>query len=629
MKLLYAGQGVSAKSYTQLQYNCTRNKACQRLYYVPVNQFSDVVFFADLVGKPDTYQIDVYNVCDIAHIGSAVANDYVIGTTPSGSWYGVFGSFIVTPPMGVVYDKFFFKFTFTIGALSYVYYSEQFEFPWCDNLTPLRGCYPNETVGSDAFDCNGIYYGFPNNEDFLGNGVYRYFHTAFLRLASIIEQKNSFVFTAFNSRRIYKSEFTRQYLFESDIVPTFFKDVLIGIYNRGNVQINGNEWKLADQQDVSMIDTDSKLWRLDILLDSLCKQNFGCKPADCALPVPSCEGNPTGLTYELVGENWIFTFDDGTIVPGDSIDWEIRDLETNDIIISGSITEEPLQFSVPTVTLSLADTCYIAKWRKLCVDETVSAFTTMTIGTCELSPCEEQGFIINGGDPPVYACLFFSPDEVDFTHSELCSGINYSVPGTGWIVWVGFYSDPDCLIPQSVTLINFPITIPATTYTLNGTGFAFELGAYPQSVYELNPEFCTLEGPFDQSLPFMDPSDCWDYPEPGTTVDPGIITLNRAGEAELEFGVCVEVLNGACGPSLAMGDDTAAQGLNPYYGKVKCCMAGAAGIYTGTVTVTDTINTEVINGPFVVTPSCDFFETTGNFYLDGNHPMTVTFDIAP
>lgn len=289
MKLLPAGFGESATPYNELLFNCTRSQKCQRAFYVPVKLFSDIVLFADLPGEPSLVQIDVLNVCDIENEGSAVASKYVAGTKPDGGWYAVLGSLVVTPPIGVVYHKFFFRVTFTVSGVDYIYFSEQYEFPICETLTFIRGCYPNEEVGTDAYDCNGIYYGFPNNEeDFLGDHNYRYVHSAYVRLGSVIEQRNKMTFTAFNNKTTYKSVFNREWLFEQDIVPTFYKDVLIGIYNRGMVQVDGKEWKLADSQDIAMIDTDSKLWRLDIIFDEECKQSYGCKPRDCFLPVDPC-----------------------------------------------------------------------------------------------------------------------------------------------------------------------------------------------------------------------------------------------------------------------------------------------------------------------------------------------------
>lgn len=299
MKLISAGSALEPQPYTNLLFNCIRNPKCQRPFYVPVNDFSDIVFYTDLPGSPTVTLIEVLNVCDIDNVGTAVSTTYVAGTKPDLSWYGVFGGLVVTPPVGVTYNRFFFRFTFTVDGNDYVYYSEQFEFPYCEDLMTLKGCYPNEVAGVDAIDCNGIYYGVPTNAEFLGDQYYRYFHWAFLRMASVIEQRNKMTFTAFNNKRIYKTLFNREWLLEHELVPGFFKDVLIGIYNRGNIRINGTEWKLAESQDISIVDIDSKLWKLDMILDSECKQVFGCKPADCEFPVPPPPCDPVGFDPEV------------------------------------------------------------------------------------------------------------------------------------------------------------------------------------------------------------------------------------------------------------------------------------------------------------------------------------------
>lgn len=317
MKLIFAGQGETVQPFTNLLFNCTRNPKCQRAFYVPVNDFSDIVFYTDLPGSPTVTLIEVLNVCEIGNVGTAVSTQYVAGIKPDLSWYGVFGGLVVTPPVGVIYNRFFFRFTFTVGGEDYVYYSEQFEFPYCEDLMELKGCYPNEEPGVEAFDCNGIYYGYTTGE-FLGDENFRYFHWAFLRMASVIEQRNKMSFTAFNNKRIYKTIFNREWLLEHEFVPTFYKDVLIGIYNRGNIRINGTEWKLAESQDISILDVDSKLWRMDMILDSECKQIFGCQPADCLPRVPPPDCVPVGFTPEIptpvlpdgqVGVAYSYSFD--------------------------------------------------------------------------------------------------------------------------------------------------------------------------------------------------------------------------------------------------------------------------------------------------------------------------------
>lgn len=300
MKLIYAGQGGSVKPYTALLFNCTRNQKCQSPFYVPVNMFSDIVFFADLLGEPSMMQIEVMNVCDITHVGTAVSTRYVIGQTNTGSWYATIGNLVVTPPVGVTYSKFFFKLSFTIAGILHVFYSQQYEFPYCDDLKFLRGCYPNETAGTDAYDCNGVYYGFPTTDTIIGDQYYRYIHSAFLRMSSVIEQRNKFTFTAFNSKKIYKSVVDRESLLEFEIVPTFFKDELLGIFARGQVQYDGIEYILADSQDISIIDVDSKLWKMDMLFASQCKQTFGCDAADCVLPGPPPDCcSPTEVTSSV------------------------------------------------------------------------------------------------------------------------------------------------------------------------------------------------------------------------------------------------------------------------------------------------------------------------------------------
>lgn len=336
MKLLSAGFGESVSPFTDLLFNCTRNKKCQKTFYVPVRQFSDIVLYTDLPGEPSLIVIDVLNVCDIDNEGTAISNKYVAGTKPDGSWFMVLGSLAVTPPLGVVYHKFFFRITVTIDGDDYVYFSQQYEFPLCDDTTFIRGCYPNQPIGSPAYDCNSIYYGFANNpDDVLGDINYRYIHSAYVRMASIIEQKNKLTFTAFNNKTTYKSVFNREWLFEQEIVPAFYKDVLIGIYNRGMVQVNGSEWKLSDSQDISVIDLDSKLWRTDVTFDEECKQTFGCLPRDCVLPVAclcepviisatseesdcSCEPEITGATAINQCENWHFS----SGISGTTIEWE-------------------------------------------------------------------------------------------------------------------------------------------------------------------------------------------------------------------------------------------------------------------------------------------------------------------
>lgn len=638
MKLLYAGQGVSAKSYTQLQFNCTRNDKCQKAFYVPVNLFSDIVLYADLAGKPTIMSIEVMDACgDVDNTGTAVSSNYVIGQTSSGSWYATIGSLVVTPPLGVTYTRFFFKLSFTIGGIVHVFYSQQYEFPWCTDLLFVRGCYPNEAIGSEAIDCNDIYYGFPTNEDFLGNENYRYIHSALVRDGSVIEQRNTMSFTAFNSKKTYKAVLLREWLFEFELVPTFFKNVIIGIMNRGNVQVGGTEYKLAESQNISIIDVDSKLWKMDMIFDAECKQSFGCKPMDCVLPVDTCTGNPTSVTMEEDGDNYLFTLEDGTLEAGDTIEWEVRDQVTNTLIDSGTISAEPLEFIIDTVehpTFDPVEACYVVKWRKCCPEIGCSEYATQEVGNCgEPSECEEAGFAIIGGVEPVYAALFWSADEVDYSSEQECSGNFYNVPGLGWKVYIGFYKDAALTIPQIVSLTSYTVNVNGTPYVLNGTGFAFFIANFIREVYELSPDACSLTGPDIQPLPTLDSNDCFTGASmTGSGIAAGKIRMQRAVDDTLpgpRMNVALNIINGVSGPNtmteMETFDETT---LNAFYGKV-LYQFETPGSHNGTITITDGIETEIIPGPFFsIGVSQGFDISTKNFILDPNHDIVVTFDAA-
>lgn len=304
MKLIYAGiNGQQSANWGNYLFNCTRNRKCQRAYFVPIKSLSDIQLYVDLPGKPLTYEATIMDLCnpdcnpllgdfnsdynDDYFIGTGcipqenhvVFPNYVVGQKPDNTWYGVFGG--LNP---VSYKSFFIRMTFSVNGVSYVYFSEMFTLEDCAPLVHLRGCYPNEVPPADASDCNGIYYGLPASDDTLGMANYRYFHWAYVRYGQVIASTKKVAFSFFNSLKTYKSIVTRGWVFEFEMVPPFYSDVLLGIFIRGNIQIDGAEYKLAEEQNWAVYDMDSKLWDMNTNLDQLCRQYFGCKPSDCALP---------------------------------------------------------------------------------------------------------------------------------------------------------------------------------------------------------------------------------------------------------------------------------------------------------------------------------------------------------
>lgn len=372
------------------------------------------MLYVDLPGKPELALTEIIDLCcqevvetpgdfsddfseDFDIGGETIVNcptthifdKYVVAQTPQNTWYGVFTT---TTPFPSNLKFFFFRFTFTINGQEYIYYSEQFEVENCLPLTCIKGCYPNEPAGSDAYDCNGIYYGFPSGiEPPMGESNFRYFHKACVRWGSLIEQNAKLVLGIFNNKRTYKSRLHRERLFEFEFVPAFYKNHLLGIFARGNIRIEETEYLLAEEQSWTTLDIDSKLWRLDILLTEDCNSMFGCKPADCALPIPVCENNIVRDEYNQEDDNFtqIFT---GVINTGDVIEWEVYD-KNESLLHSGTITQPPYQFTI-LGGLDLSE-CFKMRWRVLCQGTEPTVWKEEIFGDCAETTTIEGTFSIS------------------------------------------------------------------------------------------------------------------------------------------------------------------------------------------------------------------------------------------
>jgi hypothetical protein len=409
MKLINAGLSGANTVYTQHLFNCTRNPKCERPFYVPISAWSDLMVYVDLPGKPETIEgvAEVLNICeevlggdfnddfnDDFDIGNSVSsntivfNRYIVGQKPDGSWYGVFGNPMVTGGEGI--RCFFLTLRFIIGGLEYTYFSEQICFEnSCKELKRLESCYPNEPAGAEAEDPNGIYYGYPNNVDILGDETYRYLHWGYVRDASVTEQNNRLNFTAFNSKKTYKGTVDREHLLEFELVPTFYKNHILGIIARGDITIDDTAWRLATDQEIRIIDTDSKLWRMDILLAEQHKQTFGCG-GECTLQ--GCEVGPTDADYsfDLSEARYRIEFEGASLSAGQQVEYELRNRETDEVVNAGVITApDPLEFRSDLGIVDISSTCHILKWRTNCGTEEEpdwSTYMTKEIGMCATYP---------------------------------------------------------------------------------------------------------------------------------------------------------------------------------------------------------------------------------------------------
>lgn len=361
--MIFAGLSSSPNAVPEKWlYNCTRNPACQKPFYIPIIDFSDFVLYFDFPGKPSALTINIIP-CDNTPIDiSALFCNYVVAQKPDNSWYGIYTQ--LDSNAFPALTKFYIDATFTINGNDYRYFSNQFEFDACSPITKVEACYNDPSLGADAYDCNGIYYGYHAGTGVaVGNTLLRYFHHAYVRYAEVIENSNKMSFTLFNSQNVYRNFFTRLYSFQFELVPGFYKDVLIGIFNRGNIGIDGIEYTLSDAQDISITNDSLKWWKMDMKLSSLCRQWFSCTPTTC-IPVPSVCINDfdTAVYVPLQDEVTEHMHLSGGILGSDeSIVWQLFEGDT--IIDSGVSDSVDIFFNV---ALDTETNCYAFKWDKNC-----------------------------------------------------------------------------------------------------------------------------------------------------------------------------------------------------------------------------------------------------------------------
>ncbi len=374
MKMIYAGSTdgprVAPENYL---YNCTRNKACEKPFYIPIQSLGDLFIYFDFpFGQPSAFEMTI-EACNGNSYPLLFCN-YVIAQKPDNTWYGIFAaSDSDTNFTGI---SFYLKAVFIgPGGLSYTYYSNEYKIDACDALMKISSCY-NDTQSPFAFDCNGIYYGYhAGTGEALGNDLLRYYHSAFVRMGEVLELSNKLSISLFNSRTAYKNFFTRDYLLQFELVPTFYKNILIGVFNRGNIDIDGAGYTLNESQEIKPANGNAKLWKVDITLTTLCKQFFSCTPTVCIPVSPECTDNFTDADY--FEETQTIVLSNGIVLAPDAINWQLL---SNDIIIEqGQTSENTIALSAD---IDQANQCYVFKWQKVCNCGGNTSFNQIEFGNC-------------------------------------------------------------------------------------------------------------------------------------------------------------------------------------------------------------------------------------------------------
>lgn len=291
----------------KFRYNCTRNRSCQKEFFIPTTGLCDFMLYFELPFIPETYTIDIVDTCSGIANPATVIN-YVFARH-TGGFYGVVGGMVASN----VPSQFYIKASmFHTNGNEALFYSNDFEIVTCEILTRISSCYNDPAKGTEAFDTNGVYYGFPVNADYRGNPDLRYYHFLNVRKGSVIGNKTKLSLSAFNYRSVYKAQATQQYNFFSESVPEFYKEEIVAVMARGNVVIDGKPYQVADEVDISVNDEDSQLWGMNFPLNKTLFSYYSCRATNCVfepclavvIPEPEtcCEPVILGQAVEVVDD---------------------------------------------------------------------------------------------------------------------------------------------------------------------------------------------------------------------------------------------------------------------------------------------------------------------------------------
>lgn len=281
MQMQRTPTAVAASQYPAYVYNCTRNPACEPSFSAPLPAVPYLQLYVDFgTEKPVTIEFTIVNTCTGETEQISPAN-YVVGQTPEGRWYGVFKYFTspVDPVTTFVVHLSAFVITETFLLAERTFFSQMLMVDPCATLMKIKSCQP-ELATTTGFDVNGLYYGLPQNEDFLGYEAVRYFHIAYVRGGKVRELSNKATFTS-SLYRTFRASVEKIHQVEHELVPKWFKDLLLAIYARGVVQIdNGTTYLVADLNFEALND-DDLTWKAQAQLRETYKLFYGCDDSEC------------------------------------------------------------------------------------------------------------------------------------------------------------------------------------------------------------------------------------------------------------------------------------------------------------------------------------------------------------
>lgn len=266
------------EDYPRVIHNCNLSP-CELPYRAPLPELAYMQFFIDFgTVQPALIQITAVSTCGTATEEQLFTQDYVVGQDSEGRWYGVFRYFFETVTdftCFVIHTRVTF-----VDTSERVWFSEEFCIETCLPLTKLKACMPEGAVET-GYDINGVYYGLPQGMVTLGIALLRYFNIVFVREAKVRELTNKITFTSnLLSNKTFRSQVDKIFQFECELVPQWYKDLMLAVFARGSIEINGRAWTVTELAFEGVADQDFR-WKPFAQLTQIFRLYFGCDTSEC------------------------------------------------------------------------------------------------------------------------------------------------------------------------------------------------------------------------------------------------------------------------------------------------------------------------------------------------------------
>lgn len=279
MKMLSTPTAAAITDYPAYVHNCLRNRQCEPSWLAPLPGVPYLQLYVDYGDEqPNTVEFWLRDVC--ANTSEQIfPSNYIVGQDPDGRWYGVYKYF--NSPLAPVTSFVVWHSALVeteAGLQERTFFSQMLVVEPCLPLTKVKACHP-EGATTTGFDANGLYYGLPTGTTFGIPGV-RYFHIAYVRLGKVRELSVKGTFTA-SLISNFRTVIEKTSQLETELVPQWYKDVLLAIYARGAIQVNDGRIWLVSELNFEALNDDDLFWKPYAQLKETLRLYFGCDESVC------------------------------------------------------------------------------------------------------------------------------------------------------------------------------------------------------------------------------------------------------------------------------------------------------------------------------------------------------------